>query len=378
MTSTSALARRLPLAAALATSVGLGAGCDRLMGEPDAGPELPRLVVTERVSVGDAIDEVRVLGDVHGEREVRVFAQAAERVAELRVEEGDAVEEGDVLMTLSAGIQSAGVQQASAAVDVAAAARDQLSQQIERIRGPVERGAVPRSQLETLEAQLRTSEAQLAQTQAARRTASVQRDLTVVRAPIAGTVAMLSVEAGDMVAPSVPVCTIVEAGRLRVRLRLTEPDYVRVREGMSVALSSPALADFAADGTITRVSPVLDRLTRTAAVDVGLDNPEGRLRPGMVAEARIVLERHDGVVLAPSRALVLSSRTDTERLAHVFVLDRATGTASRREVQLGRRYDAAVAIESGLEGGEEVVVQGQHLLRDGALVRTADGPPEPS
>ncbi len=350
-------------------------GCERLMGEEEPAPEPPRLVVTEPVVVDDAVDQITLLGDVHGEREVRVFAQAAERIEVLHVQEGDSVEEGDRLATLRSGIQSAGVSQASAAVDVAAAARDQLRVDVERLRGLVARGAAPRSQLETLEAQLRTSEAQLAQSRAARRSAGQQRDLTVVTAPVSGTVALLSVQQGDMVAPSVPICSVVQAERLRVHLRVTEQDYVRLRPGMAATLRPPALEGLTLDATVDRISPVLDPLTRTAQVELLVPAPDPRLRPGMVAEATIILETHAGTVIAPSRALVLSSRTDTEREASVFVFDREAGVARRRQVRLGRRYDSGVAIEDGLSGGEELVVQGQHLLRDGAPIRTREGDP---
>lgn len=343
-------------------------------GEEEEVQDPPRLVVTEEVVIGEALDVVTLLGDVHGEQEVRVFAQAAERIRELNVAEGDAVEEGDVIATLQAGLQSSGVQQASAAVDVASAARDQLRADVERVRRLVERGAMPRNQLETLEAQLRTSEAQVAQSRAARRSAGVQRDLTVIRAPLSGTVALLQVQQGDMVAPSAPICSVVQAERLEVRLRLTEQDYVRVREGMPARISAPALPELTLEGTVSSISPVIDPITRTARVDVTVGNPDGMLRPGMVAEVSVVLERHEDVVLAPSRALVLSSRTDTEREANVFVFDREAGVARRRAVQLGRRYDSGVAIEGGLSGGEEVVVQGQHLLRDGAPIRTRETP----
>ena len=201
------------------------------------------------------------------------------------------------------------------------------------------------------------------------------RSRTVVRAPIDGTVALLSVQQGDMVAPSLPICSVVQAETLKVQLRVTEQDFVRIREGMPVELVPPALPDVRREGTVTRISPVIDPMTRTALVEVEVDNADGRLRPGMVAEASIVLGRRPDQVLAPSRALVLSSRTDTEREAHVFVVDREAGTAHRRAIVLGRRYGSRVAVESGLEGDEELVIQGQHLLRDGAPIRVESSAP---
>jgi RND family efflux transporter MFP subunit len=370
------LARSFVLAAALWAAV----GCDRLpslTGEEEPPEEPPRLVVTDRVVVDDAVDRVELLGDVHGAREVRVFAQVPERIRTLHVQEGDRVEAGDPIATLDAALQSSSVQQASAALGAAEAARDQLRSEVARVRRLVESGALPRSQLESLEAQLATSEAQVAQSRAARRTAGEQRSRTVVRAPIDGTVALLSVQQGDMVAPQAPLCSVVRAERVLVKLQVTEQDYVRIREGMRVEVRPPALPDVQRTGTVSRISPVLNPMTRTAQVEVTVDNEDGALRPGMVAEVGIELSRRPDVVLAPSRALVLSSRTDTEREASIFVVEAGEAgepaVARRRRLTIGRRYGRRVEIVEGLEGGEEVVVQGQHLLRDGAEVRTGDG-----
>jgi len=362
------------LASALLAATAL-VGCEGLMPDEDVMEDPPRLVVTESATVDDAVDRISLLGDLHGEREVRVLPVVAERIRVLHVQEGDRVDAGDPIVTLNASLQSSSLEQARAGVGAAEAARDQLDADLERARGLLERGAVPRQQIDQLEAQLRTAEAQVEQARAAVHTASQQRGRTVVRAPIEGTVALLQIEQGDMVAPGAPICSVVQTERLRLRLRVTEQDYVRVREGMQVEIRPPALPDVVRVGTVTRISPVLDPVTRTAMVEATLDNADGRLRPGMVAEAGIVLERHRDVVLAPARALVLSSRTDTDREAHVFVYDRAEGVARRQTVTMGRRYGRTVAIEDGLSGGEELVVQGQHLLRDGAPVRTADRTP---
>lgn len=365
--------RALIVSAAPALVALLVSGCDRLTGAEPEADEPARLVVTERAAVEDAVDRVGLLGDVHGEREVQVFSQVPERVRVLHVQDGDRVEAGDPIVTLDADLQSSGLQQASAALGAAEAARDQLGAELARVRRLVGSGAVPRSQLETLEAQLRTSEAQVDQMRAARRTAGEQRSRTVIRAPIEGTVALLEIDQGAMVAPSVPICSVVQAERVVVELRVTEQDYVRLREGMGVELRPPALPDVVRRGTVSHIAPVIHPITRTALVEVTVDNDGGLLRPGMVAEASIELSRRPDVVLAPSRALVLGARTDSDREASVFVVE--GGVAHRRRVILGPRYGRRVEVTEGLEGGEELVVRGQHLLRDGAPVRTGQSPP---
>ena len=117
-------------------------------------------------------------------------------------------------------------------------------------------------------------------------------------------------------------------------------------------------------------------MTRTALVEVSVDNEDRALRPGMAAEAAIVLQRRENLVLVPSTALVLSSRTQNSREAYVFLSE--NGTARRRSIRLGRRYGASVEVVEGLEGGEPLILEGQHLLRDGAQVRVAQDSVEES
>lgn len=361
---------RFVLAASLAVSAcGQGA-------EEEAVPERARLVVVADVERKDAVEQVEVLGDLHGEREVQVFAQLSERVRTLHVREGDRVRAGQPLLTLAQDLQSASLAQADAALLAAEASRDQLQADLARISRLVEQGAAPPSQLQSLRAQLRGSEAQVSRQRAMRRTAGQQRSRTVIRAPTDGVVAMLTPAEGDMVAPGAPICTVVSAEKLELRLRVTEQDYVKITPGLRVEIRPPALPNVVRQGAVRRVSPVLDSRSRTALVEVEVDNPDGRLRPGMVAEAHIEIERRPNVVLAPARALVLDARSERDRKASMFVYDQ--GKARRRSVTLGQRYGQTIEIVDGLRGDERVVVQGQHLLRDGLDIREQGEPSSPS
>ena len=338
-------------------------------GAGSAEHEAPvRLVVVAPAATEDAVDRLRLLGDVHGEVEIRVFAQLPERIRQLHVTEGQAVRIGDPIATLEADLTTSDVAQAGAALDASEATRDRLRSEVDRLRPLVAQRAVASSQLDSLEANLRAAEAQVAQLRAARGAARERRSRTVVRAPADGIVALLSVDEGDMAVPQMPLATVVRMDRVRIVLRVVESDYVQLRDGMTVQVRPPALPDVERTGTITQVSPVIERLTRTAEIVVTVDNADHALSPGMVAEVTVELDRRADVVMAPSRAVVMTPRTDVDGTAAVYVV--ADGVARRRDIRLGRRYDGRIEIVEGLEAGEKVVVRGQHLLRDGAPVRT--------
>lgn len=333
----------------------------------------PRLVTVETVSRGDAIDRMVLLGEVRGKTEVRVFSPMPERIETLHVREGDRVAEGDPIATLEADLFSTDVAQAGAALSAAEIARDQLSTELERARGLVAARALASSQIETLESRLAAAQAQVSQLRAASRAAGERRARTVVRAPAAGVIAELVVSEGDVAVPQIPICTVVDLDVVRIETHPIESDYVKLRSDLAVTVTPLALPDVRRSGTITRISPVLDRLTRTATVEIEVANEGAVMRPGMVAEASFELDRRPSVVLVPSRAVVLTSRSEQDRSAHVFV--REGEIAKRLDVTLGRRYDENTEIVSGLSGGEEVIVEGHFLLRDGSRIRTSAGGP---
>lgn len=352
-----------PLAAVAAIlALALGACAD----EPP--PTEPARLVDVTDAVRDtAVDALVLLGDVQADKAVQLVAETPEKVAEVHVEVGDVVAAGDPLVTLDPRLLASDLAQARAAEKAARASRDRLGQELARVERLVGSGAAAQAQLERLETELRGAEAQVEQLAAAQYAAGRRRARSTLRAPFDGVVARLAVEEGDLAAPQMPVAEVVQMDRVKVVLQVAEPDFVRVEEGMEVEVRPPALPDVTRSGTVTRVSPVLDRLTRTGLVEVSVDNADHVLRPGMVAEVSLTLSRREDVVMVPGPAIVMTPDTARTGQAALFVVD--GDVARRRTVTLGPRYGDRIEIAEGVAAGEPVVVRGQHLLRNGSPIR---------
>lgn len=359
--------RPIALAVLVALASVLAAGCK---GAPPPAPERPRVVAVEAVAPGDAVERLELLGDVEGELEVKVHAQLAERITRLHVKEGDRVRAGAPIATLHADLQAAGVLQARGAHDAAVANRDRLRDDVARGEKLVQGDGMSPAQLAGLQASLKAAEAQVAQLAGAAEGAAEQRARTVIRAPIDGVVGLIAVDEGDMANPAVPLATVARLERVRVKLPAAEADWVRIVAGMPAAVTAPALRGAAFEGKVVRVSPMIDRVTRAGTVELLVDNADGRLRPGMVARATIELSRRPGAILVPGGAPLLTSRTDLDGSAVVFVQEGEV--AKRKDVKIGRRYGEQIEVVEGLAVGERVVVKGQHLLRDGNPIKVED------
>ena len=186
-----------------------------------------------------------------------------------------------------------------------------------------------------------------------------------VRAPISGYVGKVYVEVGQTVAPGMPVASVANYGnRVRVRASISDQDLRFVRSGAAGTVSVNAFPDTAFTGRVTSVTPVLDPLTRTATVELVVDNTGRKLVPGMACAVRLVLEEKPDVVALPLSALFGNG------FSRVAVLDGET--ARFRSITAGLVGDRLVEVLTGLEPGERVVTTGKERIEDGAGVRPVE------
>ena len=174
------------------------------------------------------------------------------------------------------------------------------------------------------------------------------------------------VDRGALVSPSTPLFEVVDIDRVKVGIDVVEGDYRKVSLGQPVAVKVDAYPDKRFAGTITRVSPILDPRTRTAEVEVELDNPDGVLKPGMFARTHIVVERKRGVLMVPEASPVKSAAG-----YGVFRLTEEGSKVERVEVTPGLNNGGWVEVTGNLSKGDRVVTLGSSLVRHGQRIRVA-------
>jgi len=189
-----------------------------------------------------------------------------------------------------------------------------------------------------------------------------------VKAPIAGLVVSLPAQVGAVVAPAAPVAKISRAGGLEVRTYVAERFVSKMRVGLRAELEIEAYPGETFGARVREIYPVIDPASRTMELRLSVAGGEDRLKPGMYAKVRIYTEEKAGVVTVPSSALV---RRAGESYVFVVAADPASPestVAKRANVRTGLLVDDRLEIVEGLKAGDRVVVRGQTLLDDGALV----------
>lgn len=290
----------------------------------------------------------RATATLEAVQDARVIARAEGLVREMRVEEGDWVEEGETLAVLDDERRRLEVAQRRA--DLGSLEQDYARQQQLR-----EENLVSADSLEKLRYQIEAQRAALA-------LAEVELEETRIKAPVDGVVAERHIRRGDSVSPGDTVFRVTDTRQLEAEVHVPERMSGRLAEGQLVEIRSDANPDAVHTGRIDRISPVVDSDSGTVKTTVRVEDENGTLRPGAFARVRILYETRQNAMLVPRQSLSFDNGRTT-----LFVVE--DGVAHRREVTTGHSEDGWVEITEGLSGDQPVVTLGHATLRDGAQVR---------
>lgn len=324
-------------------------------------------------------------GSLDANAEFVVAPKIEGRIEDIGVRLADTVTRGQVVARLDAAEQLQEVAQAEAELAVARAnqaeARSQLAlaeRELRRLEQLRQRGVgseseldVARAEQQTRQAQVEVSRAQVTRAEAALEMARIRLGYTSVRADWSGgsetrQVAERYLDEGGTVAANEPLLRIVELDPLIAVFHVSERDYARLRVGQPAALRTDAWPGETFSGEIVRIAPVFRASARQARVELRVDNPGRRLKPGMFARIDLVLERVGETVIVPAAALVRRDGRDG-----VFRVTDDGQAVRWQPVEAGIREGDRVQV-SGLQPDGRVVVLGQQLLKDGAAIRIAD------
>ena len=213
------------------------------------------------------------------------------------------------------------------------------------------------------EAEITAAETQLIQAKVARDLARKQLANASIEAPIQGIISHRHLDEGGMVNPAAPMFELVDMDEVHADVDVLESDLGKIHPG-DVAWIQVAALDYPVEGRVTSISPTVDEMTRTAQVEVTVDNSDHLLKPGMFVQVFIPIDVRPAAVLLP-RSAVIEDEGNNEK--YVFVAD--SGKSRKTIVEYGLTEGSLVEIAKGLEAGAPVIVAGQQSLTDGDFIQ---------
>jgi membrane fusion protein (multidrug efflux system) len=327
-------------------------------------PEAVTTVVAGQVEWPVTLTAIGTTAPVQG---VTVSADLPGIVERIHFQSGRAVAKGQVLVELD-------TRQERAQLAAAEAERDLARLNFERLQNLVTDGAISRADYDQAAAEQKQTEARVGEIRAA-----IARKR--IRAPFSGILGIRQVHLGQYLSAGDPVVPLQSLDPIYINFGVPQQDAGVLRVGRRVRVK---VHDQAAvvNGRVTAIDSIVDEETRNVKVQATLDNPSGRLRPGMFVEVEATAGENRPVVAVPASAISYAPYGDS-----VFVVAQLkdpngkTYRGVRQQfVKLGPARGDLIALTSGVKPGEEIVTSGVFKLRNGAAVlvnnenRPADSP----
>jgi RND family efflux transporter MFP subunit len=333
-------------------------------------------------------------GNIQAVTEAPVLARATGYIKKRFADMGDRVTAGQVLAEIEAPELDQQIQQAQASVEQAQAAVQQAQASLEqgrsnenlarvtkdRFQKLADKGVISRQDNDTYNSQW---QAQTSNVQALEKAVSAAKSNTAaaeanvarlndlksfceVRAPFAGVITLRNIDDGVLVNEgNTLLYRIAQTGRMRTYLSLPQVDADSVRVGQKATLTIPDLPGHKFAGTVTRTANALDSTTRTLLTEVQVSNDANLLMPGMYAQVDLFVPRKDPPLSIPGDTLIV--RANGPQVAVVA----QDGTVHFQKVQLGRDFGDKLEVLSGLNEGDQLVVNPSDAIREGIKVKPA-------
>lgn len=397
------------IAAVMAAVSLIASGCSDTSSASQTSENVP---VVKTWKVTSASTGVIANGKVAASEEIQVVSKVSGKAASVKVKEGAIVKQGDVLVTLEAADYQQQINQAQAAIsgaqaklrDTKAGARNEQLTQLgsivtqaeaslkvvesnyNRMKALFDAGALSQAELEKSSLELEKARTGLEQAQAqydlakagptadtvAALQAEVSRlgsnlelaksnyDNTIIRAPITGIVAKRSVDPGEMAAAGTPLMVLVNMADVKVEASVPETQINQVKVGSTVDVKVGSLGGKVLKGTVEFVSPISDTNSSSFPVKVKVNNQDGLLRAGMVAEVMLQGQATPGTKLPTSAVLEKDSKH------YVYTVN--DNVVHQVEVAVENASGDWTTVTNGVKDNDQIVLNPTDKLSEGSKV----------
>lgn len=294
---------------------------------------------------------IEARGSVEAEKNVLITPQTVGKIVKIYVKEGQMVKRGQVIARQDVDVILKNIEQVKSQLELATTLFEKQKRLWEQKIGTEVQYLQAKTNKEALERQLAALQA--------------QADLAVIRAPFSGIVDEVFAKEGEVAAQATPIARLVSLNEIKVVADLSEAYLNQVKTGDEVVVELPTLQE-TQKARITYIGQVIDPTNRTFRVEVALRNPNGKIKPEMVAIVKLKDSEVPDAVVVP-----VSLVQEDANGKFVYIVDTTTQTVQRRNIEIGSVYDGKAQVLKGLEGNEVLVNEGFRFVSEGKKVKIA-------
>ena len=356
------------IAAALTLSALAACSDDNSAVAPTAGQNAPSVEVAQVISTQVA-GWHEFTGTTVAPERIQLRPRVSGYLQEVHFVEGSVVQAGDLLFSIDAAPFLAEVNRLQAELVIAQSQEALAKKELTRANSLIKQKAISSEQLDARAANLQQASARINAVTAALLQAELQLDYTQITAPIAGTVSNAFITKGNFVnAGDSVLTTLVSNDKLHAYFDANQETYLEYAGAKNRAGSLPVLLSlsnssaFTVEGEIDFIDNQIDVSTGTIRARALIENTGNALVPGLFTRLRVFESMESQSVLIDDKAIA----TDLSN-KYVLVLN-ADNQVEYRAVTLGAKVNGLRIIEQGLEGDEQIVINGLQRVRPGAFV----------
>ncbi len=269
------------------------------------------------------------------------------QVKEIYVKEGQNVNKGQILLKINSSITESSIREVETALELANTVYEKQKQLWDKNIGSELDYLQAKNNKESLESRLETLNAQI--------------DMTLVNAPISGIVDKVLVKDGELAIPGMQLIQIINLDGLYINADVSESYISKVKKGDIVSLEFPSLPDINMDVPVYRTGNTVKTANRTFVVQLKIDNVDNMIKPNVLAKIKINDYTKDKAIIVPSIIL-------KQDMQGTYLYTAIDGRAKKVYIETGKSYKGNTLVLSGLEVGDEVIVDGYNQVSDGKLV----------
>ena len=368
--------------ATIISMAALAAACSKP--GPPAMP--PMEVAVVQVQPRDIPIHLDMIGQTLGSVDIPIRARVDGVLEEIHFLEGRDVTKGQLLYVIDPTPYEAKVVEAKGRLAEAQTRLAKAASDLERIRPLAEMDAVSKQDLDAAVAQFEAAEGAVQAARAQVEQAEIQLGYARIKAPVDGLIGITEAKVGEYVgrSPNPVVLNVVsQTDPIRVRFSINEREYLRFRRefagrvrgtatdapranGLQLILSDGSIHEH--PGHVVTFDAAIDATTGTLTLEADFPNPDRIVLPGQFARVRGVLDEREDALAVPQRAVM-----ETQGIFQLAVVG-DDGAVDIRQVRMGPRVDGEWIVESGLEPGERVALDGLQRMRPGVKVVAKDAP----
>jgi len=335
-------------------------------GKGEQGPTTVNVVAPLRQDVPVAL---AANGTVSPISTVDLHPQTTSTIVKVHVKEGQFVKQGELMFSLDARTEAANVEKADAQVAKDRATLADLERQYKRAQELRTQNFLAQSAVDTLKSQVDSSRATLEADIAVARASKVDQSFTQIRAPLTGRVGAINVYPGSLVQLSTSLTTVTQLNPINVAFTVPESSLAALldaqRAGKVAVQAFQNNSDKPIKGQLSFVDNTVDPVAGVIRVKAVFDNADTRLWPGQYVNTKLTVATLKDALVVPQNAIITNTKG-------TFVYTVAPDqTAKVVNVQRIHGFGALAAV-TGLNGDEQIIVEGKQNLRPGGKVRIAE------